>query len=120
MLSTYLTKVDAHCDKLSTGVGGVDNTCDARCSTDDFGQFITLSAHQRVRQRVARVHLRQLILVETAVIADFDASRRCFCDDSDQHPGQQPTCLLPTALADTVTVKRSVVSVRLSVSLFPL
>jgi len=118
MLSTYSTKVDAHCDKLSTGVGGVDNTCDARCSTDDFGQFITLSAHQRVRQRVARVHLRQLILVETAVIADFDASRRCFCDDSDQHPGQQPTCLLPTALADTVTVKRSVVSVRPSVRQF--
>jgi len=52
----------------SNGVSAwVDSICDAGRLTDDLGQFITQSGHlyvlhdARVRQRVARVRLRQLM-----------------------------------------------------------
>ena len=43
------------------------HSSNATCSTYDLGKFITLSVHvgvqQGARQRVARVHLRQLMTV---------------------------------------------------------
>jgi len=61
------TKVDAYCAKPVTVVGRTKLTIlakvDVRPMTDGVGQFVTLSIHlclqhMRVRQRVARVHLR--------------------------------------------------------------